>query len=332
MFQSATFKLTAWYLGILVAVSLLFSVVIYGIATREIIARMDIVQSRFGAEYVPARDDQIHQAEANLIVALAITNISIWIIGGIGGYYLARRSLQPIEEAHEAQSRFVSDASHELRTPLASMKTELEVALRDSSLSKNEAKELLASNLEEVNKLTELSGTLLKLAKLEKNSIKSERVPLQSTIQTAAKRFDADTKRIHIEKMLFPLDAIANRLQVEELATILLDNALKYSPPQSKIHLSFIKQKQLAGFSVSNEGEGIDPKVLPHIFDRFYQAEKSRTSHEEKGFGIGLSLAKKIVEVHHGELSVSSAPDALTTFTVLLPRFQPSQLLTKNRG
>ena len=332
MFQSATFKLTAWYLGILVAVSLLFSIVIYGIASREIITRIDLVQSRFGPEYFLVRDDQIHQAEANLILALAVTNIAIWIIGGVGGYYLARRSLQPIEEAHEAQSRFVSDASHELRTPLASMKTELEVALRDTSLSKSEAKELLASNLEEVNKLTELSGTLLKLAKLETDGIKSERVPLQSTIQSAVKRFGTDAKRIHIEKMIFPLDATANRLQIEELATILIDNALKYSPPESKIHITFIKQKLLAGFSISNEGEGIDSKVLPHIFDRFYQAEKSRTSHGEKGFGIGLSLAKKIVEVHHGELAVSSAPGALTTFMVLLPRFQPSQLLTKNRS
>lgn len=331
MFQSATFKLTVWYLGILVAVSLLFSVVIYGIASSEITARISVVQSRFGPEYLLVRDDQIHQAEANLIFALAITNISIWILGGVGGYYLARRSLQPIEEAHEAQSRFVSDASHELRTPLASMKTELEVALRDTSLSKTEARELLASNLEEVNKLTELSGTLLKLAKLETSGIKSERVPLHSTIQTAVKRFGADAKRIHVEKMLLPLDATANRLQIEELATILIDNALKYSPSESKIHISFIKQKQLAGFSITNEGEGIDSKVLPHIFDRFYQAEKSRTSQQEKGFGIGLSLAKKIVEVHHGELSVSSAPGALTTFTVLLPRFQPSQLLTKNR-
>lgn len=332
MFQSATFKLTVWYLGILVAVSLLFSVVIYGIASSEITARISVVQSRFGPESLLLRDDQVHQAEANLIFALAVTNISIWILGGVGGYYLARRSLQPIEEAHEAQSRFVSDASHELRTPLASMKTELEVALRDTSLSKSEARELLASNLEEVNKLTELSGTLLKLAKLETNSIKSERVPLQSTVQTAVKRFGSDAKRIHIDKMLFPLDATANRLQIEELATILVDNALKYSPPESKIHISFIKQKQLAGFSITNEGEGIDPRVLPHIFDRFYQAEKSRTSHTEKGFGIGLSLAKKIVEVHHGELSVSSAPGALTTFTVLLPRLQPSQILAKNRS
>ena len=331
MFQSATFKLTAWYLGILVAVSLLFSIVINGIATREITARIDIVQSRFGPEYLISRDDQIHQAEANLVLALAIANVSIWIIGGIGSYYLARRTLEPIEEAHEAQSRFVSDASHELRTPLASMKTELEVALRDPSLSKKEARELLASNLEEVNKLSELSSTLLQLARLDTSNIKSERVPLQSTIQTATKRFGADAKRVHIEKSLLPLDAIANRLQIEELATILIDNALKYSPANSKITVALTKHKNLAGFTISNEGEGIDPKVLPHIFDRFYQIEESRTTRQNKGFGIGLSLAKKIVEVHHGELSVSSAPGALTTFTVLLPRFQPTQLLGKRK-
>jgi signal transduction histidine kinase len=325
MFQSATFKLTSWYLGIIVAICILFSVVIYSIASREIASRISLVQPNF----IEVRDDQVHQAEANLVLALAITNMCIWTIGGVGSYYLARRTLQPIEEAHEAQSRFVSDASHELRTPLASMKTELEVALRDPALTKAEAKELLASNLEEVDKLTQLSSTLLQLAKLDTGAITSERVPLQSTIQTAIKRFGSETKRVKMERILFPLDVTANRLQVEELATILVDNALKYSPPGSKVTITFLKEKQLAGFTVSNEGEGIPPKILPHIFDRFYQIEKSRTNQQEKGYGLGLSLAKKIVELHQGELSASSAPGATTTFTVLLPRFVYKQLLGK---
>ena len=322
MFQSATFKLTTWYIGILVAVSLLFSVVIYTIALRELTSRIGIAQPENwqSKEFLLAKDDQIHQAETNLVASLAIANICIWTLGGVGSYYLARRTLLPIEEAHEAQSRFVSDASHELRTPLASMKAELEVALRDTNLSKTEVKELLESNLEEVNKLTGLSSTLLQLAKLETSAIASEKVLLQNAIAAAAKRFGQEGRRIRIEKTLLPIEVVANRLQVEELATILVDNALKYSPASSKVHIKFVKVTQFAGFEISNEGEGIAPKVLPHIFDRFYQIEKSRTAHQEKGYGLGLSLAKKIVEIHHGELSVSSAPGTTTTFRVLLPK------------
>lgn len=335
MFQSATFKLTCWYLGIIVAVSLLFSIVIYTIASREIITRIDTLQNRaleFGNPFLFGRDDQIHEAEASLLAGLFITNILIWTGGGVGSYYLARRTLLPIQEAHEAQSRFVSDASHELRTPLASMKTELEVALRDKSLTKNEARELLESSLEEVNKLTQLSSTLLQLSKLNVSAIAKEKVTLQFAMQAAVKRFGSAAKRVHIEKALLPIDAISNRLQTEELITILVDNALKYSPADSKIRITFTKTKQMVGFMISNEGEGIPPKVLPHIFDRFYQAEKSRQHTQQKGFGLGLSLAKKIVEIHQGELSVSSAAGATTSFTVLFPRYIPKSILSKNKS
>jgi signal transduction histidine kinase len=332
MFQSATFKLTSWYLGIIIAVSLLFSLVIYTIATRELSNRIGIVKvggTWAETEFRLARDDQLHQAEASLIFSLAVTNICIWTIGGVGSYYLARRTLQPIEEAHEAQSRFVSDASHELRTPLASMKTELEVALYGPPLTKRDMTELLQSNLEEVDKLTQLAGTLLQLAKLDATAITSEKVSIQAAVQASVKRFGANAKRIHIEKTLFSLEAKANRLQTEELVTILVDNALKYSSPNSKVHITFLKEKQLVGFAVRNQGKGIARTVLPRIFERFYRAERSRTSTDAKGFGLGLALAKKIVELHHGELSVSSAPDAPTTFRVLLPKFTNAKSLEK---
>src|SRR5690606_24862255 len=113
---------------------------------------------------------------------------AIWLAGGVGSYYLARRTLRPIEEAHEAQSRFTSDASHELRTPLASMKTELEVALRDPALNKEEMRELLVSNLEEVDKLTKLSQNLLQLSRLEQENIQLERVVLREVISGVVAR------------------------------------------------------------------------------------------------------------------------------------------------
>lgn len=331
MFESATVKLTAWYMVILIAISLLFSIVIYSTASSEIGSRLGYLQNDTriilnvpASRFDSLRDAQVHQARANLIISLVITNLCIWVAGGIGSYYLARRTLRPIEEAHEAQSRFTSDASHELRTPLASMKTEIEVALRDAKLSKEEMRELLSSNLEEVNKLSQLSQTLLQLSRLDHDNIPREKVKLYETAQAVIERLDHNGSRIKIEDKKSH-EVFANPANVEELFTILLDNALKYSPADSQVFVSFIRQRQLSGFEVSNEGEGIAPDILPHIFDRFYRADSSRTSGNKKGYGLGLALAKKIVELHDGELTVSSAPNKKTTFRVLLPILRKSQ-------
>jgi two-component system sensor histidine kinase ResE len=177
--------------------------------------------------------------------------------------------------------------------------------------------DLLKSNLEEVDKLTLLSHTLLQLSKLDLD-IKKEKISLESTTKAVLDRFKKVTPRI-VLKQSSQLSVYANPSSVEQLLTILIDNALKYSPEGSLVTVSFIRQKQLAGFEVTNEGQGIAVDILPYIFDRFYQADTSRTSSERKGFGLGLALAKKIVEIHNGELTVSSGKNQTTTFRVLLP-------------
>lgn len=329
MFTSATVKLTAWYVAILIAISLLFSVVIFSIATSEVSSRISSIQeavfpSTNSRLYTTVRDAQIHEAQSNLIASLILTNLCIWIAGGIGSYYLARRTLQPIEQAHEAQSRFTSDASHELRTPLASMKIELEVALRDKNLTPEDMRDLLESNLEEVNKLTDLSLTLLQLSRLDFDSIVKEPVDIHHSITTVINRLDIRPERLNLQGVR-SLYTYANPSNVEELITILVDNAMKYSPDNSVVQVKTFRKKQMVGFSVVNEGKGIDTDTLPHIFDRFYQSDQSRTTQSNKGFGLGLSLAKKIVELYHGDLSVSSAPGKLTTFTALLPTHTKSK-------
>ena len=331
MFQSATLKLTAWYLAILVTISLLFSIVIYSIASTEVGTRIGYVQKNSQpsfnlnqTKFNDLRDVQVRKAEANLIASLIVTNVCIWCGGGIGSYYLARRTLKPIEEAHDAQSRFTSDASHELRTPLASMKTELEVALRDPNLEKKEMRELLTSNLEEVDKLTKLSQTLLQLSQLDHENIEREKVMLDIVARSVIERFDKTGQRVHlIGNKSYVITA--NKSSIEDLLAILIDNALKYSPDGSLVTIALIAQKQLSGFEISNGGDGIPADILPHIFDRFYRVDTSRTSGEKKGYGLGLALAKKIVELNNGELSVSSASGQTTTFTVLLPNFRKNQ-------
>jgi signal transduction histidine kinase len=328
MFQSATLKLTLWYASILVAISLLFSVVIYSIASSEVGARIANLQRQAqpiyilnASRYDTMRDLQVKEAEANLIVSLIVTNLCIWTAGSIGSYYLAKRTLRPIKDAHEAQSRFTSDASHELRTPLASMKLELEVALRDPDIKKSEMRELLGSNLEEVNKLTTLSETLLQLSRLDHDKIPREKVQLHAITRQVVERFDKASGRVKLNDTLRVSPIHANKPNLEQLLTILIDNALKYSPENSTVRVQFIQQKGMAGFSVTNSGPGIPADKLPYIFDRFYQGDTSRTGGKRKGFGLGLALAKKLIELHGGELSASSALNAETTFRVLLPKF-----------
>jgi signal transduction histidine kinase len=325
MFQSATLKLTGWYLMIIVIICLLFSIVIYAIASKEVGSRINYMPNDPGILRILdqqslnlLRARQIEAAEQNLIYSLLITNIVIWGLGGVGSYYLARRSLEPIERAHEAQSRFTSDASHELRTPLASMKTELEVALRDPALTKGEMQELLTSNLEEVNKLTNLSQTLLQLSRLEHDDIERGSVDLRAVLSTVLPRFGKDAARVKVSTHP-QARVLANISAAEELFTILIDNALKYSPPESTVKLKFVRSKLMAGFEITNKGSGIPATLLPRIFDRFFRVDNARSGGARRSYGLGLSLAKKLVEVHGGELSVTSRENGPTTFQVLLP-------------
>jgi signal transduction histidine kinase len=209
MFQSATLKLTAWYLTILMVISITFSIVIYQLNYREVSFRLESLQhSLIDGFNIPAplnsyfsRDfngldsmllQESSKASSQMILSLFYINVAVLVAGGLGAYFLARRTLRPLEEAHEAQSRFTSDASHELRTPLAAMKTELEVNLRDPNLQIDEARELLNSNLEEVNNLIELSEMLLKLSRLDHDTLEVTVVDIPTVLNDVLKRHPTD--------------------------------------------------------------------------------------------------------------------------------------------
>jgi len=327
MFEKATLRLTGWYLLIIMVISLIFSVLVYQSAASEINTRLEQFSERLPDSFdiTPAnqfnnlRTAQATEAAHNILINLIYINCLVLAAGGVASYLMARRTLLPIQEAHEIESRFVSDASHELRTPLAVMKTELEVALKDANLSAGDMKDLLQSNLEEVNKLTKLSQTLLSLSKMEYDDLTHEAVPFQATALVVIDRYDKPRTRIRVKQRAKPLILDAHQPSIEELFTILIDNALKYSPPASPITITLGKRNNRAEFVISNLGKGISAADLPHIFDRFYRADNARTGNEKTSFGLGLSLAKTIVTLHHGELSATSAPDKKTTFRVLLP-------------
>jgi signal transduction histidine kinase len=235
---------------------------------------------------------------------------------------LARRSLRPLEEMLSAQSRFTSDAAHELRTPLTAMKTEIEVSLRDKKLSKDEAVEVLESNLEEVQKLETLTSALLRLAKsdekVDKTLWNDYRLIdiLEGAKDRVAKKANDKSIEILLPKSKVKVNGDADQLL--ELFVTLFDNALKYSAQKSKVEVKVEKLENKVYASVTDQGVGITEVDLPHIFERFYRADQSRSKTKVGGYGLGLSLAKTIAEAHGGKISVESEYKKGSTFTVEL--------------
>ena len=342
MFKSATLRLTGWYMLILLLISGIFSVVIYQVASSEVQTRLERFQTNLQASQ--AQDTTIHQpvkaetmradeeqtAATNLTIQLLYINLFVLVIGGFISYWLARRSLLPIEKAHASQSRFTSDASHELRTPLAAMRAEIEVALRDKNANADNFKQILASNLEEVNKLSRLSEMLLNLSRLDNANLKMTPVNLDKIVRGTVKMFCSNPERIKINSSI-PLTHIvkANEMAITDLVKVLVDNAMQYSPKDSVIKINLSKQDNYIIFTITNSGAGIQPEKMAHIFERFYRADSSRTDGKHKSYGLGLALAKNIVDLHHGRLLVTSAPDQETTFTFMLPLNNHNQAKTK---
>ena len=328
IFESATLKLTAWYLLIVMVISLLFSFMIYQIATSEVSQRLrgfeeqiiinDTIVTLPGYDFRGIRTDLLDKAATSLVWSLVYTNLFILMAGGFGAYFLARRTLQPLKDAHAAQARFTSDASHELRTPLAAMKMELEVALRDPKLSKAEMREILESNLEEVNKLSDLATTLLKISQNDNDSLTFEDVHLAALIESTPKRTKQPT-RFKIRRPLPAIHVTANRASIEEVLLILCDNALKYSPKKSRITLSLKRRPGRALIHISNSGKGIAKEQLQLVFERFYRGDLSRTESGKNGYGLGLSVARQLIRLNNGDIYVRSTPGKNTTFTISLP-------------
>lgn len=332
MFLKARLKLTAWYLLIIIIVSFFFSFVIYHLLREEIERSLRIEKVRFYREQrIEIRPDRVsinlnllQEEENRLKLILFFTNFGIFFISAGAGYFLAGKTLNPISKMLDEQSRFVTDASHELRTPLTILRSEIEVNLRDKNLTLENYKKILKSNLEEVINLENLSNNLLLLTQLEKTKTKKqnlERVDLKEIIDKSIFKILplAKNKNIKIAKKISQYFILGNKENLFELFIILLDNAIKYSFSKSLIKVeTFLINKKIL-INISDQGVGIEKKDLPFIFGRFYRSDLSRTKQKIIGYGLGLSIAKQIVNLHHGSINVKSEINKGSSFTVELP-------------
>jgi two-component system, OmpR family, sensor histidine kinase CiaH len=332
MFQSARIKLTAWYLFIITLISISFSVVVYKILTSELdrVQRMQQyrVEHRYDEEIIisrstrPIDEELIEETKHRLILILMLINFGIIGISAVAGYFLAGRTLLPIRKNLDEQNRFITDASHELRTPITSLKTSTEVFLRDKKHSLKEADNLFESNLEEINNLQTITNNLIKLAQYQKpNQIIAENLLVRDLVDESIKKVSnlASHKNIKLKKQLKEFSLVGEKQSLTEVLVILLDNAIKYSPKNSTITIKSIKSHNLAMIEITDQGIGIDKADIDHLFDRFYRADKSRTKTDIKGYGLGLSIAREIIDRHSGVIKVKSKVNKGSTFTILLP-------------
>lgn len=336
MFASARAKLTLWYLLLIIMISGTLSFSFYFRFASVLRMEYERIDQRFQRDIndlsEPIRERALAARRINLedlrtirqamILQLLIINAGIVVIFSIGGYLLSGYTLEPIEEAHEQQRRFIGDAAHELRTPISALKTTLEVNLLDKKLP-TKTRTILKENLEDVTNLEHLSESLLRLAKVTEQSLVLEKTPLKQVIKAATKFLSskAELRKITISTEVKPDTIVvkADRGALLDLCIILIDNALKYSPDKSQVSVIAVTKGRHAVITFTDQGIGISKRHLPRIFDRFYRVDQSRHASAQKGYGLGLSVAKKIIQQHHGAISVKSVEGNGTTFTVSIP-------------
>lgn len=319
MFKSARLKLTAWYLLIIMCISFAFSLLIYRVLVNEV-ERFDREQRLRITRlfFAPIDTSQMVQdAEDRIKLTLIIINGAIFVGSGALGYFLAGRTLAPIAEMVDEQNRFISDASHELKTPLTSLKSAFEVYLRDKNRKVHDADSIIIDSITEVDKLKDLSESLLLLAQYEKPNDKPELkvINLKEVLNACEHKIAglAKQKNITVEPHIFEAYVLGNEYSLEDLFTILLDNAIKYSSENSKIEISMTKLPKGFEVAVKDFGMGISKTDLPHIFDRFYRADSARSN---GGYGLGLAIAQKIANDNHATITVQSKLGKGSTFTV----------------
>ena len=255
---------------------------------------------------------------SNMLRASVLIAAAACLLLSLLAWLLVRRMVRPVEDAFARQKRFVSDASHELKTPLAVISANAEVL--EQEIGENEYLGYIRS---EVRRTDTLVKNLLTLARLDRNEAAAEMkafdlsralldvtLPFESTVYEAGKTLETEIP----DKVEYN----GNEAMIKQLAVILLSNALKYSNPGGRIAISLKAKGRQREISVFNTGEPIDPEDRERIFDRFWRADPAHRR-ETGGHGLGLAIARSIVDAHHGRITVESREDEGTTFTVLLP-------------
>ncbi len=315
-FLTTRIRLTVLYTGLSVIFLVAFSFVLYNsLFSRLAQSAQETILDQTVREAVLAKAEDIIK---NLIF---LGDSVVLVIVMVVGFFLTKKTLQPIQESMKKQNRFIADASHELRTPLAVMKTGIDISLRRKNLSSDDARKMLEGTLKEVNLLTALSNDLLSISKGHLSDITYEKIYLPDILQRKIERLKNIAERKNISLTLSgsaPKDKfiMGNDFMLSQAFYNLIHNALVYTPDGGEVRVSYGVRQNYFTVSIADTGIGIPKEALPHIFEPFYRVDNSD---EANGSGLGLSIVKSHVEMHNGTVGARSEIGKGTVMTVSLP-------------
>jgi signal transduction histidine kinase len=296
------------------------------IADRELLWKGERIATLYVGKEVTFQHDLFRSLLILLIgMALLFFVLALWL-----SHLMARKAIIPIARVYARQREFVADASHELRTPLSVMLTSIEALELEASTDDSgpfSSKNVLNGMKEEVRSMTKLAGDLLHLARSDSGEFVLDRSLFHVK--------EAADSAIHKLQPLAQAKDIAIKLQVPEQLTVywdaeklrqllvlLIDNAIKYTPGKGTVHITLAEEMEKGGriltIEVKDSGIGIAAESLPRIFDRFYRQDKARTR-QTGGHGLGLAIAKNIVDAGRGTIQADSMPGEGSTFKVRIP-------------
>ena len=266
---------------------------------------------------------EVQETVNRLVLVLLPLGLGGLGLAAVGGLYMARRAVRPAQKSFDRQRAFIADASHELKTPLTLIKASTEVLQR--GLAEKEDKELADDVLTETERMSVILSDLLTAARIDAGqlTIRQETFDLAGVISAVVDRFGtrAASAGIRLEvEVEGKLPALGDQERTEQILTVLLDNALTYTPRDGSVAVAGHTRDGFVETIVEDTGPGIPPEHLPHIFERFYRVDASRSRTSRGGTGLGLAIARDLVRAQQGSLKAENAKGGGAVFRLTLPK------------
>ena len=318
VFKKARVRLTFYYTLVVVVIIGLFSVALYFTLIQNI--KGHVLESVVDED---AQTEVINDTANDLQMIIIIIDGLVLVLIGYLSYMLSGKTLKPIAKAMEAQKRFSAEASHDLRTPLAIMQTDIEVTLNNKNENIKQYRKTLESNLEEVKKMSTLASNLLLMARTEEGLLKTDMVSIEvaSFVEKIILKFkkQAEAKNIKLSFMSEKINPIKiSPNYFERAIQNIIQNAINYTVNGGSINVIAKQENQHILIRIDDTGVGIKESDLPHVFNRFYKASHSRN--DTSSSGLGLPIARQIIEQHGGTITIKSKEGVGTSVFISIPR------------
>ena len=317
-FFSARLALTGIYAATVSIILGLFSYLLYGVLMDGI---ANSLEGNFATD--AAQQAALKQVADVLKTQLFTLDGIVLLVVVITVFFLTSLTLRPLRESRAREHRFLADAAHELRTPLTIMKTDIEVLLRDRSVTINDTKELLKKNIDEIDALTRIANGLLDIMHIKNNKNSGSLIMLAAVLTGVVHKLAPLARARDISLTSF-FETGSEKEQVRAVKETLerafansIENAIKYTEPGGKVSVTLGRKGAMLEINIKDTGCGIAPEDLPFITEPFYRADSARAL--VRGSGLGLTIMKETIKTHGGKLHIESALGKGTTVRILLP-------------